>query len=97
MDKEVILTSLFKNQYDKCIEYLIDKSSPNVAYNFIVEVHKRLELVRHTPSIGKPSKQIAGVRSILVKPYNRIYYKETSSAIYILTLIDNRRKHNRYK
>lgn len=97
MDKKIVLTIRFRKNFDARIEYLVEKWSSASAFRFIEKVYEKIEAIKKNPSIGEPSVQIKNVRSLPLKPYNRIYYREEKAAIYILALIDSRRKFNRYK
>lgn len=99
MEKKIILTPRFKKQFDKVVEYLVAKWSSKEAFQFIDKVHTKIEVIKKHPEIGEPSRKVKNVRSIPVRPYNRIYYRNCISTIQILSLIDNRKdpRSNRYK
>jgi plasmid stabilization system protein ParE len=99
METEIILTPRFKKQFDKIIEYLLSHWSSREAFQFIDKVYSQLALIKKQPEIGKPSSKVKNVRSVQVKPYNHIYYRITSSAIQVLSLVDSRKhpRSNRYK
>jgi len=99
MEKEIVFTKRFLKNVDRVTDYLLEEWNAKVAYNFLEKIHSGVEIIKKNSAIGKPSKYKEGVRSILIKPYNRLYYREEKNSIIVLALIDMRSNpdKNRYK
>jgi plasmid stabilization system protein ParE len=99
MEKEIVFTKRFLKNVDKVTGYILKEWNAGTANTFLEKVHIRVEQIKRNSEIGKPSKYKEGVRSVLVKPHNRLYYRNEKKRITILALIDLRRDpaKNRYK
>ena len=99
MEKEIVFSKRFLRHIDKLTEYLLKEWNERVVLEMFSKLDKRINDIRKNPSLGQPSVKFTGVRSLLVKPYQRIYYREKKNVITILALIDNRKNHqkNPYK
>ena len=86
MEKEVVLTRRFLKQFDAVINYLLQEWSSKIAFIFIEKTYFQIEKIKKNPTIGKPTR-IVNVRSLQVKPHQKVYYREKSKTIEI----DNRK------
>ena len=91
MDKEVIITPQFSRQANRIYRYLFNEWSAKVAFEFTDKIWIQLQNISKYPGKGKPSAKKQNVRSVILKPHNRIYYKVTHNTIYILSIFDIRR------
>lgn len=90
MEKKIVVTKRFRNNTLSVYNYLVKEFSPLVAYNFLDELEKRVELIAKHPDIGKPSAK-KNVRSIILAPHNLIFYREINNTLEILCLFDMRK------
>ena len=52
-------------------EYLRERYSSKIAFDFLDKLQQRIELKFHYPKIGKPSLKKANVRSVTLQPHKR--------------------------
>lgn len=89
--KEIIITKRFRKDTDRVFDYLLINFSSKIALSFLDKIQERIDLISKHPSIGKPSPNHRNVRSIMVKPYNLLFYTYQNNKITILCLFDMRR------
>jgi len=53
--KEIIITKRFRNNTLRVYQYLLKEFSAKTAYNFLISLKKRIDLIAKTPEIGKLS------------------------------------------
>jgi plasmid stabilization system protein ParE len=75
--KEIIITKRFRKDTDRVFHYLLSNFSSKIAL-----------LISNHPAIGKPSPNHRNIRSIMVKPYNLLFYRYNK--VTILCLFDMR-------
>lgn len=90
MAYEVIVKKRFTNKVVKILTYLEKEWSNKVAYEFLVKVDRRFNLLKQQPFVGIPSQKISGVRGILITRHNKMYYKVQGEKVIILNLYDSR-------
>lgn len=88
--KEIIITKRFRKNTDRVFDYLLSNFSPKIAQLFLDKIRERIDLISNHPAIGKPSPNHRNVRSIMVKPYNLLFYRYQDNKIIILCLFDMR-------
>lgn len=91
MEKKIVVTKRFRNNTYKVYQYLLKEYSAKTAFQFLNKLEQRIELIIAHPSIGKPSKKVQDVRSIILTPHNQIFYRLRDNTIEILCLFDMRR------
>lgn len=96
MEKEIIVSKRFGKNAKAVYEYLLLEFSPKIAYQFLVKLQHRVEFISHYPDVGKVSQKKPNVRSLLLHPHNRIFYRITSNRIELLCLFDMRKKRSPY-
>ncbi len=95
MERKVVVTKRFQKNTLNTYTWLLKKFSAAVAFNFLNKLQQRVELIIQNPETGKPSAR-ADVRSLILHPHNRIYYRITEHAIELLCLFDMRKKKEPY-
>lgn len=88
--KEIIITKRFRKNTDRVFDYLLSNFSPKTALLFLDKIQERIDLISNHPAIGKPSPNHRNVRSIMVKPYNLLFYRYQNNKVIILCLFDMR-------
>lgn len=96
MEKKIVVSKRFRKNTLALYDYLIKEHSAKTAYHFLDKLQRRVEFISQHPHIGKPSQKKANIRSILLLPYNRIYYRTVENTIELLCLFDMRRKNKPY-
>ena len=91
MEKKIIVTKRFRNNTLQVYEYLLKEHSPTVALQFLKRLEQRIFFIAKHPTTGKPSNQVKDIRSMILSPYNQIFYRENKDAIEILCLFDMRK------
>ena len=92
MEKKVVVSRRFRNNTQKLYEYLIAEYSAETAFNFLDRLQQRVELILRYPEIGKLSQKKQNIRSVILPPHNRIYYRFTKNRIELLCLFDMRKR-----
>jgi plasmid stabilization system protein ParE len=95
MEKAIIVTPKFNKDFDRIYKYLLKEWSAKVAYEFLDKIAQALRFIREHPSLGKQSQRKQGIRSIPVKPHNRIYFRNIGDKTFILSLFDMRQHPSR--
>ena len=90
MEKTVVISKRFRNNVGIVYQYILKNFTPKVAYLFLDKVNERIELIVLHPTIGKSSAKKKNIRSVLLTPYNKIFYRHQSNTIEILCLFDMR-------
>ncbi|MFM9839325.1 MAG: type II toxin-antitoxin system RelE/ParE family toxin [Cyclobacteriaceae bacterium] len=93
--KEIILTKRFRKHADRVYDYLLTNFSSKTALEFLDKINERIELISKHPTIGKTSGDHRNVRSIIINPYNLLFYRYQNDKIKILCLFDMRRNPER--
>jgi plasmid stabilization system protein ParE len=91
MAAKIVVARRFQKQVSRVYEYLTAEFSSKTASHFILKIEQRIELIVKQPEIGKLSKKKRYIRSIVLTPHNRIFYRYTDNKIEILYLHDMRR------
>lgn len=91
MEKEIIITKRFRNNTLRIYQYLLKEFSAATAYQFLTKAEERIELIAKHPTIGKPSAKKENIRSVILTPHNRVYYRYQDHKIEFLCLFDMRK------
>lgn len=92
MEKKIVVSKRFRKNTFQVYEYLIKEHSAKTAFNFLNKLQQRIELIIQYPEIGKPSQKKQNIRSITLRPHERIYYRLSKNTIELLCLFDMRKK-----
>lgn len=87
---EISWTDTALKDYDNIITYLLGNWPVSTAQNFQNIVNKKLENLSQRPYTGISSDINPVVRSILLTPHNRLYYKIVKETIEIINIFDTR-------
>lgn len=96
MEKKVILSKRFQKNTTAIYHYLLKKHSAKTAYQFLDRLQQRIELIRKHSEMGNPSHRKVDVRSCVIHPHNRIYYRAKRNLIELLCIADMRKKSRPY-
>jgi plasmid stabilization system protein ParE len=88
--KDIIITKRFRKNTNRVYDHLLTNFSPRTALSFLDKINERIELISNHPSIGKASVYHRNVRSIIVSPYNLLFYRYQNDKIKVLCLFDMR-------
>ena len=91
MDKKSIVTRRFEKNTLNTYTWILKEFTPAAAFRFLNKLQQRVELILQNPEIGKPSVKSKNIRSLILHPHNKIYYRITSNAIELLCLFDMRK------
>ncbi len=70
---------------------VLDAFSAKTAFLFLDKLQQRIVFVSKNPEIGIASCKKINVRSVILQPHNKIYYRLQGNKVYFLTIIDMRR------
>jgi len=90
MEKEIVITRLFRSHIHRTYQYLLKNFSSRTAFLFLEKIEERVELISKHPSIGKQSAKKPDIRSIQLIPHNLIFYRIKGNRVEILCLFDTR-------
>jgi plasmid stabilization system protein ParE len=92
-------TEQFEKSTAKTAKWLKKEWSFKLAQEFRDKLAVAIEKVISNPFIGKRSHKFEDVRSILVTPHNRLYYRITDTTITFLEIIELKQSphRNRYE
>lgn len=76
--------------FDSIIEYLSERWSNDIAYQFIQSFYKKLDLLESMPFIGIKSDRYPTTRRLFITKHNSLIYRVIDDTIYLLSIIDNR-------
>lgn len=92
MEKKIVVTKRFRKNTLNVYEFLIKEYSTKIAFSFLDKLQQRVELIVLYPELGKPSQKKQNVRSVILQPHKRIYYRLNKNKIELLCLFDMRKK-----
>jgi hypothetical protein len=75
MAAKIIVSKRFRQHAFKLYTYLCKEHSQKVGFQFLERLEERIEFISQHPETGKPSLKKENVRSALLIPHNRIYYR----------------------
>jgi len=87
---EVVFTEEALEDYFKILNYLKSNWTNREIENFQTEVMDIVELISLFPEFGKKSIKVEYARSIMIKPYYKVYYEQIKDTIFILSIFDTR-------
>jgi hypothetical protein len=96
MEKKIVVSKRFRKNTLNVYDHLLNQYSSKIAFEFLDKLQQRVELIIQYPEIGKPSQKKADIRSVMLQPHNRIYYRIKNNSIELLCLFDMRRKNIPY-
>jgi plasmid stabilization system protein ParE len=96
MEKKIVVSKRFQKNALNVYDYLLKEHSAKTAFRFLDRLQQRIELIIQYPQIGKPSHKKANVKSVILQPHNRIYYRINNNTIELLCLFDMRKKNAPY-
>ena len=96
MEKEIVVSKRFRKNTAAVYDYLLQEFSSKAAYQFLDKLQHRVEFISRYPEAGKLSQKKANIRSLLLQPHNRIFYRVTPGRIELLCLFDLRKKRPPY-
>lgn len=96
METKAVVTKRFQRNTNNTYTWLLKTFSAAVAFNFLHKLQQRVELIIQNPEIGKPSQKTKNIRSLILQPHNKIYYRITTDTIELLCLLDMRKKKEPY-
>ncbi len=91
MERQVIFSLRFEKNIDRLYEYLLEEFSSKAAYRFLKKLYDKIDIIARYPDIGSPSLKMRNVRSVILRPYNKIYYRLEGGTIELPCINDMRR------
>ncbi len=92
MVAEIIWKPEAQDDFREIVDYLLDNWPDDVAEKFTDEIDYAQNLIAKHPNIGMRVGRLRSVRKITVPPFYSIYYTSLNNQIWILNLLDNRKK-----
>ena len=92
MGYKIILRKRFANDLTNLLVYLEHEWGKKVADEFQDKVDNAIELLKHHPHVGAPSRRFLGARGLLITKHNRLFYRVEKNTISIILLADTRMK-----
>ena len=90
MKREVRLSKRAMKRLDKLLVFLEEEWSIKVKNDFIKKLDKALKQLQEHPTSFPESEKIAGLRKCVVTKQTTIFYKYSTSTVYIVSVFDNR-------
>ncbi|WP_147206039.1 type II toxin-antitoxin system RelE/ParE family toxin [Segetibacter aerophilus] len=90
MERSIITTPTFRKKLNDICGFIETEFGRKTAFDFILRLDLQLNKVSTRPEIGRPLVTRKNVRSIILKPHSKIYYKIFPSRITLLSIIDMR-------
>lgn len=90
MKREVRLSKRAMKRLDKLFVFLEKEWSIKVKNNFIKKLDRSLKQLQEHPTSFPESEKIAGLRKCVVTKQTTIFYKYSTSTVYIVSVFDNR-------
>ena len=87
---EVVFTDEALEDYFKILNYIKTNWTTRELEKFQIEIMEIAELISLFPEFGKRSGKVEYARSILIKPYHKVYYEQMQNIIFILSIFDTR-------
>jgi plasmid stabilization system protein ParE len=91
MKREIRLSKRAEKKLENLFVFLVEKWSLKVKNNFILKLDKSLERIQKLPESFPESDIIRGLRKCVVTKQTTIFYSYSDTAIYIVTIFDNRK------
>jgi len=95
MERRIITTPEFRRKLSRILEYIEMEFGRKVVLDFMSRLDLQLRLISEHAEVGRQVQTRKNVRSILLNPHNKIYYKIYPSRITLLNIIDFRRHPDR--
>jgi plasmid stabilization system protein ParE len=90
MERKIVTTSIFRKKLARICGYIEKEFGRKAVLDFISRLDIQLNSVLDYPEGGREFNKRRNVRSFIVKPHNRIYYKIYPSRITLLDIVDMR-------
>ena len=91
MEKKAVVTRRSQKNTLNTYHYILEEFSAAAAFKFLNKLQQRVERIIQNPEIGKPSRRTKNIRSVILQPHNKIYYRITNDTIELLCLFDMRK------
>jgi plasmid stabilization system protein ParE len=91
---EILWTDYALNELAETYKYLEINFSESELQKLSQEIEKVSHIISQDPGIF-PSTEIQGVRKIVIKKYNTLYYRKKENQIEILSFFSNRKDPNK--
>ncbi len=96
MEKKIVVTKRFRKNTLKVYDYLLKEHSAKIAFKFLDNLQQRIELIIQYPEIGKRSQKKPNIRSIILQPHNKFFYRIKNNTLQLLCLFDMRKNNPPY-
>jgi len=93
---KILWTNYALNELAKTYEYLEVNFTEKELNRLSIEIDKVLKLISNTPRLFPMSKS-KGVRKVVIKNFNTLYYRENEKTIEILSFFSNRQNPDKIK
>ncbi|HET8808735.1 MAG TPA: type II toxin-antitoxin system RelE/ParE family toxin [Flavobacteriaceae bacterium] len=90
MNRKVVISKTAEKKLEKLFDYLIEKWSLKVKYEFVKKLDDCIDTIKDQPEIFPESQKRKGLRKCVVTPQTILYYRFTSKRINIITIFDSR-------
>ena len=90
MNQEIKLSGLAARKLDNLLVFLEHEWSATVKVDFVKKLNKSLIQIQKLPDSFPESEKIRGLRKCVVTKQTTIFYNYSETAIYIVTIFDNR-------
>ncbi len=90
MNRGIKLSVIAARKLDNLLVFLEHEWSARVKDDFVKKLNKSLNQIQKLPESFPESERIRGLRKCVVTKQTTIFYKYSETAIYIVTIFDNR-------
>jgi plasmid stabilization system protein ParE len=93
---KILWTDHALKELDKIYDYLKTHFTEREMKKLSIEVDKTLKLISINPSLF-PKSEFKGIRRIIIKKFNTMYYREKENTVEILSFFSNRQNLDKRK
>ncbi len=76
-------------------DFLAQNWSAQIVQEYVDKVYDCIELLQEFPEMGRVTDEKQTIRTVVIRPYTRLYYQFKAEQIFLLRLIDTRQKPGR--
>jgi plasmid stabilization system protein ParE len=94
MNRKIRLSNRASRKLDKLLIFLEENWSLKVKKDFLLKFEASLDHIQKLPESFPESNKIAGLRKCVITSQTTIFYTYSDTAIFIVSLFDNRQNPN---
>ena len=76
-------------------DFLAQRWSSQVVHEYIDTVYDCIDSLQEFPEMGRVTNKKQAIRTVIIRPYTRLYYQFKEEKVFLLRLVDTRQKPGR--